>query len=157
MNVMNNLKVEDLFEELKSLGLTAGQFPEYVDWETYVQKLDEVSKENQEDGETDEDASLKKILDIQVCPERISKLTLKDITSKGFAEAKRDIDLMPIEQRISILSELEEYRNALYESVSAWGDKDNELSKVMTAENFRTLLGKIKHLEILQNWLYGIE
>lgn len=149
MKVEHTMKVEQLFEELKNAGITTGQFPEYVDWDTYVANLQTSSAE----GTSPADDSLQKILNNRLCPDKIKNLTLNDLLHKGFYEAKQDIDLMSLDIRIALLADLDEYKCYLYDSIGHWGDPGCALS----ATDFRSILGKIKHLEIIQNWLFGIE
>ena len=146
-------KVEQIFEELKGIGLTTGQFPEYVEWDEYVAGL---GSQASPEADKSEDKSLQKILNLQRCPEKLKGMKLNDILHKNFYEAKKYIDLMPLDMRIDMLAELEEYKTYLYDSVGEWGN-DSELGKTLSAKDVRSLLGKIKHLEIIQNWLFGIE
>ena len=63
---------------------------------------------------------------------------------------------MTIAKRISILDELAKYRDFLYDTVGDYGRQGIPLEEQLSANDFRALVGRIKHLEILQNWLYGI-
>jgi hypothetical protein len=85
----------------------------------------------------------------------VEKLSFDDLLKLPFDEAKYAVDTFSMEKRIAILQELTERRTYYYSQTSRFGEgvpKDEQLSP----EAFRSLLGKIKHLEIIQNWLYGI-
>lgn len=87
--------------------------------------------------------------------EYVEKLSFDDLLKLPFNEAKYAVDAFSMEKRIAILQELTERRTYYYSQTSRFGEgvpKDEQLSP----EAFRSLLGKIKHLEIVQNWLYGI-
>lgn len=88
-------------------------------------------------------------------PEYVEKLSFDDLLKLPFNEAKCAVDTFSMEKRIAILQELTERRMYYYSQTSRFGEgipKDEQLSP----EAFKSLLGKIKHLEIVQNWLYGI-
>jgi len=85
----------------------------------------------------------------------IEKMTFDELLKLPFYKAQEVINSFSMEKRIKILDELTTRRSYYYEQTSKFGegiDKDEQLSP----ESFRALLGKIKHIEIIQNWLYGI-
>ena len=87
--------------------------------------------------------------------EYIEKMTLDELLKLPFAEAQRSITSFSMEKRIKMLDELTTRRTYYYNQAAKFGEgipKDEQLSP----EAFRSLLGKIKHIEIVQNWLYGI-
>ena len=60
-----------------------------------------------------------------------------------------------MKNRLDILTEIDKLRIHYYNALGNYGEgvaRDEQLSP----EEFRSLLGKIKHIEIIQNWLYGI-
>ncbi len=85
----------------------------------------------------------------------VEKMTFDDLLKLPFNEAQRAINSFSMEKRIKILDELTTRRSYYYNQTSKYGEgisKDEQLSP----EAFRSLIGKIKHIEIVQNWLYGI-
>lgn len=74
-----------------------------------------------------------------------------------FNQAREQTERMSAKQRIEYLEKLDTRSLFLYNRTSLYtaGDgtpKDMQISH----KEFISLLGKIKHCEILQNWLYGI-
>lgn len=91
--------------------------------------------------------------------EHIKKMTLEELSKLPFDSAKQAIDGMSIEKRITMLNDIDTYLVHLYSAANNYcGDDTHHVSKenILTAAEFRSLLGKIKHLEVLQQWLYGI-
>ena len=88
-------------------------------------------------------------------PERCENMTFDEFLKLPFTEAQRAITSFSMEKRIKMLDELTTRRTYYYNQAAKFGEgipKDEQLSP----EAFRSLLGKIKHIEIVQNWLYGI-
>lgn len=85
----------------------------------------------------------------------IENMTFDELLKLPFTEAQRAITSFSMEKRIKMLDELTTRRTYYYNQTSRFGEgvpKDEQLSP----EAFRSLLAKIKHIEIVQNWLYGI-
>lgn len=85
----------------------------------------------------------------------IEKMTLDDLLKLPFTEAQKAVESFSMEKRIKILDELSQRRLHYYDQASRFGEgvpKEEQLSPEM----FRSLISKIKHIEIVQNWLYGI-
>lgn len=85
----------------------------------------------------------------------IEKLTLDDLLRLPFTQAQKAVNSFSMEKRIKMLDELTIRRTYYYNQTARFGEgvpKDEQLSP----EAFRSLLSKIKHIEIVQNWLYGI-
>ena len=85
----------------------------------------------------------------------IEKMTLDDLLKLPFTEAQKAVEVFSMEKRIKMLDVLTERRLYYYEQTARFGEgvpKDEQLSPEM----FRSLISKIKHIEIVQNWLYGI-
>lgn len=128
---------QQVFQEVTELGLStlSAEYAEYV------------AEHNKQAMET--------IWAIDETSEQIAKLKLDDILKKPFNLAHQYINQFSMAKRISMLDELNVYRKHLYEQINRYGGdvpKDEQIS----AAEFRMLMGKIKHLEIIQNWLYGI-
>lgn len=85
----------------------------------------------------------------------VEKMTLDDLLKLPFNDARKVIGSFSMEKRIKMLDALTTRRNFYYGETSRFAEhvpKDEQLSP----EQFRSLLSKIKHIEIVQNWLYGI-
>ena len=85
----------------------------------------------------------------------IENMTFDELLKLPFTEAQRAIASFSMEKRIKMLDELTTRRTYYYNQTARFGEdvpKDEQLSP----EAFRSLLAKIKHVEIVQNWLYGI-
>ena len=85
----------------------------------------------------------------------IEKMTLDDLLKIKFTEEQKDVESFSMEKRIKILDELSQRRLHYYDQTTRFGEgvpKEEQLSPEM----FRSLISKIKHIEIVQNWLYGI-
>ena len=85
----------------------------------------------------------------------IENMTFDELLKLPFNEAQKVISFFSMEKRIKILDELTTRRTYYYNQTVRFGEgipKDEQLSP----EAFRSLLAKIKHIEIVQNWLYGI-
>lgn len=101
-----------------------------------------------------DDAKLKDLLNQCEDSEYIQKLTFDELLKLSFDGAKKAVDSFSMEKRIAMLNEMDTRKNYYYEQTSRFCgvSKKEEIS----ASEFRSLLGKIKHIEILQNWLYGL-
>lgn len=141
-------EVTKMFEELKTKGLSQEEFPEELSWDDYVSELHSAAPDDQK---------LKKLLSIKRVATNVEQTTLEKIMTSNFEIAKDTIDQMTLVKRISMLDELNAYRDYLYESISKYGKKGLSKDEQLTASEFRILMGRIKHLEILQNWLYGVD
>ena len=87
--------------------------------------------------------------------EYIEDMTFDELLKLPFNEAQKAISFFSMEKRIKMLDELTTRRTYYYNQTVRFGEgipKDEQLSP----EAFRSLLSKIKHIEIVQNWLYGI-
>lgn len=101
-----------------------------------------------------DDATLKDLLSQCEDTEYIRNLSFDELLKLPFEGAKKAIDSFSMAKRISILNELDERKNFYYNQTGRYCGVDKE--QLISASEFRSLLGKIKHIEILQNWLYGI-
>lgn len=141
------MNVTSIFESLKGTELQRDDFHENMSWDEYMQEYEK---------RIGEDDKLKELMRIKKTEEMVDSITLETIMSTNFVSAKEIIDQMTIAKRIAILNDLSEYRIQLYDSFSRYGEKGVPRDEQLSAEDFRMLLGRVKHLEILQNWLYGI-
>jgi ribosomal protein L37AE/L43A len=82
-------------------------------------------------------------------------MTFEQLTQFTFNKAKEFIFKMSLKKRISMLKELDYKLVYLYQATKEYNDQ--MFGKSMPPKDFMSIMGKIKHLEILQNWLYGIE
>lgn len=141
------MNVTTIFESLKGTELQRDDFHENMSWDEYMQEYEK---------RIGEDDKLKELMRIKKTEEMVDSITLETIMTSNFMSAKEIIDQMTIAKRIAILNDLSEYRIQLYDSFSRYGEKGVPRDEQLSAEDFRMLLGRVKHLEILQNWLYGI-
>lgn len=98
--------------------------------------------------------TLSKLLSQCEDTEYIRNLTFDELLKLPYDGAKKAIDSFSMEKRIKMLNVLDERKNFYYNQTGKYcGVSKDEL---ISATEFRSLLGKIKHIEILQNWLYGL-
>ena len=103
--------------------------------------------------EHDED-TLSKLLSQCEDTEYIRNLTFDELLKLPYDGAKKAIDSFSMAKRINMLNVLDERKSFYYEQTANYHGVSKE--ELITASEFRSLLGKIKHIEIIQNWLYGI-
>lgn len=139
---MNTLKpeVKELWNSIYELGLWDENTN--IDFETFNALIE------------DDSNKLKELLSRCEDTEFIRNLTFDDLLKLPFDGAKKAIDSFSMEKRINMLNELDNRKTYYYNQTARYcGVSKDEL---ISASEFRSLLGKIKHIEILQNWLYGI-
>lgn len=86
----------------------------------------------------------------------IKNVKLEDLMRMPFDKSKKSIEKFSLAKRIQVLSELDTRRSYLYSQASRYGEGKQCASEPLSAKDWRTIMGRIKHLEILQAWLYGI-
>jgi len=86
--------------------------------------------------------------------EYIRNLSFDELLKLPFDGAKKAIDSFSMEKRIKMLNELDERKTFYYNQTARYCGVSKD--QLISASEFRSLLGKIKHIEILQNWLYGL-
>lgn len=138
---------KDILNDLKGTELQQDHFHTDYTWDQYVAELDRC---------VDDDKKLKQLIRMKDQEEMVNEVTLDKIMSFNFLAAKEVIEQMTIAKRIKMLDEVYAYREFLYENISRYGLEGLSKDEQLTANEFRILMGRIKHLEILQNWLYGI-
>lgn len=131
--------VNTTFQELTDLGFSSLG----AEYEQYL-------------AEQNKDA-VEQMLNTVVTSEYIESLTLDDVLKLPFDAAHKYIAEFSMAKRIKILEDLSKYRLHLYDQTGRYGGEGLSKDEQISASDFRLLLGKIKHLEILQNWLYGID
>lgn len=87
--------------------------------------------------------------------EYIEKLTVDELLKMPFVNAQKAIKQFTIKKRIDFLDEITIIRTHYYNQLARYGE-GNSKDEQISAKEFRSLLGKVKHIEIVQNWLYGI-
>ena len=141
---MNN-EIQNIWKQVVSLGLMDEKFFENNVSEEEFNALLEMDEELihlQDIGDKDMSTY-------------IEKMTLDDLLKLPFTEAQKAVESFSMEKRIKILDELSQRRLHYYDQTVKFGEgvpKEEQLSPEM----FRSLISKIKHIEIVQNWLYGI-
>ena len=141
------MNVAHTFESLRGTELQRNDFHENMSFEAYME-------EYQKRIGTDD--KLKELMRIKETEDMVDSINLETILTTNFMAAKEVIDQMTIAKRIAMLEDLSKYRIQLYDSFSRYGEKGVPRDEQLSAEDFRMLLGRVKHLEIIQNWLYGI-
>ena len=142
---MNN-EIQNIWKQVVSLGLMDEKFFENNVSEEEFNTLLEM-----------DDAELIHLQDIgdKDMSIYIEKMTLDDLLKLPFTEAQKAVESFSMEKRIKMLDELSQRRLYYYDQTVKFGEgvpKEEQLSPEM----FRSLISKIKHIEIVQNWLYGI-
>lgn len=141
------MNIRSTFESLKGTELQQESFHENLEWDDFVAEMQKLSSD---------DPALKKLILRKKTEDMIDGLTFDDILTSNFTNAKEAIDQMTISKRIDMLEELHTYRDALYESVGNYGAEGIPRDEQLSPNDFRVLIGRIKHVEILMNMLYGI-
>jgi hypothetical protein len=83
-------------------------------------------------------------------------VTLEDLIKMPFNRAQACISKFSLTKRIKVLENLDTRRSYLYNQASRYGAGNPKDPNRLSAKDWRTIMGRIKHLEILQAWLYGI-
>ena len=134
----NKFEIQSTMEQLDKLGL----LKEDLDVKEF------------EDALARDTAELTQLLELVDDNDYVKNMKFDELVKLPFEEAQKTIERMEMAKRIAMLDELTTLRKFYYEETKRYcGVSKDEL---ISASEFRSLLGKIKHLEILQNWLYGI-
>lgn len=139
--------IKESFEQLQGTELQRSDFHENMTWDDYVTELSLVASD---------DKKLKHLIRAKEREDNIDQVTLDKIMSSNFLVAKDIIDQMTIAKRITMLEEVHTYRDYLYNSLGRYGGEGLSKDEQLSPADFRMILGRVKHLEILLNWLYGI-
>lgn len=83
------------------------------------------------------------------------EITFEQLCSITFIKAKKIIFKMSIKKRIAVLKDLDHRLVHLYDGLKGYNDQG--FGKSLSPQIFYQMMGKIKHMEILQQWLYGID
>lgn len=83
-------------------------------------------------------------------------ISFDELMRLSFSKAHAVIKNISFKKRLKLLSQLDHHLVCLYEETKKYKDSVTEESK-LTSKDFMRIMAKIKHLEILQSWLYGIE
>ena len=115
---------------------------------------EDLNVEEFEDALARDTAELTRLLELVDDDDYVKNMKFDELVKLPFTEAQKTIERMEMAKRIAMLDELTTLRKFYYEETKRYcGVSKDEL---ISASEFRSLLSKIKHLEILQNWLYGI-
>lgn len=133
-------KIEDLMREICNT-------PElsylYEVFEEYEKELKDSAQE------------LRTIIDSTELDNVAKNITMDKLTKLSFNTAHQVIQRLNIPTRIRLLNDLDKRLLSLYTATKHYNDK--MFGESMPPKDFLTIMGKIKHLEILQSWLYGID
>lgn len=141
---MNN---SELIKDLQSKGLSQETFYEAMSWDEFVKEQERL---------VEDDKALKALLVLKKEEENVAEVSLEQVLTSSFQTAKDTIDKMTLAKRIEMLDDLDKYRDYLYEQVNRYGAQGLSKDEQLKASEFRVIMGRIKHMEIIQNWLFGI-
>lgn len=141
---MNN---SELIKDLQSKGLSQETFYEAMSWDEFVKEQARL---------VENDKALKALLILKKEEESVAEVSLEQVLTSSFQTAKDTIDKMTLAKRIEMLDDLDKYRDYLYEQVNRYGAQGLSKDEQLKASEFRVIMGRIKHMEIIQNWLFGI-
>lgn len=141
---MNN---SELIKDLQSKGLSQETFYEAMSWDEFVKEQARL---------VEDDKALKVLLILKKEEESVAEVSLEQVLTSSFQTAKNTIDKMALAKRIEMLDDLDKYRDYLYEQVNRYGAQGLSKDEQLKASEFRVIMGRIKHMEIIQNWLFGI-
>lgn len=141
---MNN---SELIKDLQSKGLSQETFYEAMSWDEFVKEQERL---------VEDDKALKALLILKKEEESVAEVSLEQVLTSSFQTAKDTIDKMTLAKRIEMLDDLDKYRDYLYEQVNRYGAQGLSKDEQPKASEFRVIMGRIKHTEIIQNWLFGI-
>lgn len=141
---MNN---SELIKDLQSKGLSQETFYEAMSWDEFVKEQERL---------VEDDKALKTLLVLKKEEECVAEVSLEQVLTSSFQTAKDTIDKMTLAKRIEMLDDLDKYRDYLYEQVNRYGAQGLSKDEQLKASEFRVIMGRIKHMEIIQNWLFGI-
>lgn len=141
---MNN---SELIKDLQSKGLSQETFYEAMSWDEFVKEQARL---------VEDDKALKALLILKKEEESVAEVSLEQVLTSSFQNAKDTIDKMTLAKRIEMLDDLDKYRDYLYEQVNRYGAQGLSKDEQLKASEFRVIMGRIKHMEIIQNWLFGI-
>ena len=141
---MNN---SELIKDLQSKGLSQETFYEAMSWDEFVKEQERLVKD---------DKALKALLMLKKEEECVAEVSLEQVLTSSFQTAKDTIDKMTLAKRIEMLDDLDRYRDYLYEQANRYGAQGLSKDEQLKASEFRVIMGRIKHIEIIQNWLFGI-
>lgn len=141
---MNN---SELIKGLQSKGLSQETFYEAMSWDEFVKEQARL---------VEDDKALKALLILKKEEESVAEVSLEQVLTSSFQTAKDTIDKMTLAKRIEMLDDLDKYRDYLYEQVNRYGAQGLSKDEQLKASEFRVIMGRIKHMEIIQNWLFGI-
>lgn len=86
----------------------------------------------------------------------LKRVQLDDLMRMSFDHALQVINKLSLAKRIDILSDLDMRRLYLYNQAARYGVGNPKDPDYLTVKDWKAMMGKIKHLEILQAWLYGV-
>lgn len=141
---MNN---SELIKDLQSKGLSQETFYEAMSWDEFIKEQERL---------VEDDKALKALLVLKKEEESVAEVSLEQVLTSSFQTAKDTIDKMTLAKRIEMLDDLDKYRDYLYEQVNRYGAQGLSKDEQLKASEFRVIMGRIKHMEIIQNWLFGI-
>ena len=132
-------EVKDIFADLMQLGLVTEDLsddPDLLEWmQSDQQELTNFWTITEDNEKT---------------------VTAETLIKMPFNQALDTTKVLSMKNRLDILEEVSKLRNHYYNFLGVYGAEGISKEEQISPEDFRSILGKIKHLEIVQNWLYGI-
>jgi hypothetical protein len=86
----------------------------------------------------------------------LKRIQLEDLMRMSFDNALQIINKLSLAKRIDVLADLDARRLYLYNQAARYGVGNPKDPNYLTTRDWKAMMGKIKHLEILQAWLYGV-
>lgn len=83
-------------------------------------------------------------------------ITLQELLTIPFNTAKEKIMLLSFKRRLELLEECNKLNEHYSVYMSAFGKEGVPKDEQVSESQFRSVLGKVKHMDIIVNWLYGI-
>ena len=132
-------EIKDIFADLMDLGLVTedlSEDPDLIEWMQSDQK---------------------ELINFWTITEDNEKtITADTLVKMPFNQALDTVKVLSMKNRLDVLSEISKLRLHYYDFLGIYGAEGVPKEEQISPEDFRSILGKIKHLEIIQNWLYGI-
>lgn len=137
-------EIKDVFQQIGKMGIW--------DEKTMPMTIEEYSKLISEEDES----NLLEILNKEEMDTYLTKLTIIDLMKFPFDRALRITKQFTLAKRIALLEELNKHRSFLYSQASKYDAENLPKEEGLTPREWSIVMGRIKHLEILMSWLYGI-
>lgn len=116
---------------------------------------EELMQNGQSDLEKSEEEVLK-LHPLSKLNEWADSLDFDDLTHLTFVRALEVIKQLTLKRRIELLADMQTHLDHCYAQTKRY-DVGITKEEQISSKVFMELMGRIKHLEILRSWLFGIE